>query len=247
MNNFNLEKIINKKLKVHMFQDYAPNGLQIEGSKNIKKIVTGVSACQDLLDQAVKLNATAIIVHHGYFWNNTEKIIKNIQRTRLKTIISNNINLYSWHLPLDAHTELGNNAHIAKKLNIKIQGYLLPLVPWGTFDNGISGKELFSKIKKKYNRTPFYENPKYNSKIFKIAWCSGKGQSFINKIDLFNLDAFLTGEVSEETIYIARENSLHFFSIGHHASERDGIIALGNWLTDNYNLDITFIDTNNPI
>ncbi|HXK00452.1 MAG TPA: Nif3-like dinuclear metal center hexameric protein [Buchnera sp. (in: enterobacteria)] len=247
MNNFYLEKIINEKLKTHKFQDYAPNGLQIEGSKHIKRIVTGVSACQDLLDQAVKLNASAIIVHHGYFWNNTERIIKNIQRKRLKTIISNDINLYSWHLPLDAHPELGNNIHIAKKLNIKIEGYLSPFIPWGTFKDGISGQKLFKKIIKMYNRTPFYEHHQCDSKIFKIAWCSGKGQGFMKQIDLVHLDAFLTGEVSEETIYIARENHLHFFSIGHHASERDGIIALGNWLSEKYNLDVTFFDTNNPI
>ncbi|CAL4043071.1 Nif3-like dinuclear metal center hexameric protein [Buchnera aphidicola] len=247
MNNLNLEKIINEKLKIHLFQDFVPNGLQVEGSSNIKKIITGVSACQDLLDQAVKLHASAIIVHHGYFWNNTDRIINSIQKKRLKTIISNDINLYSWHLPLDAHPELGNNVHIAKKLNIKIKGYLLPLVPWGIFEYGISGSELLTEIIKKYNRTPFYEPQKYNSKIFKIAWCSGKGQGFMKKINLSNLDAFLTGEVSEETIYISRENDLHFFSIGHHASERDGIIALSNWLINKYNLDVTFIDTDNPI
>lgn len=133
MKNITLEKIINKKLNSNAFHDFAPNGLQIEGIKNIKKIITGVSACQELLNKAVKMNASAIIVHHGYFWNNSERTIKGIHKKRLYTIMSNNINLYSWHLPLDAHPQLGNNVQIAKKLDINIKGYLLPMVPWGIF------------------------------------------------------------------------------------------------------------------
>ena len=247
MKNTTLENIINQKLHSNTFHDLSPNGLQIEGIKKINKIITGVSACQELLDAAVKLNASAIIVHHGYFWKNSTRTIKGIHKKRLQTIITNNINLYSWHLPLDAHPTLGNNVQIAKKLNINIKGYLLPFVTWGEFETVISGKELYEKISKKFHRTPFYENKNTVSNISKIAWCSGKGQNFIKDIDLTNLDAFITGEVSEDTIYIARENKLHFFAIGHYASETDGIKALSNWLIQKYQLDVTFIDINNPI
>ncbi|HMI76918.1 MAG TPA: Nif3-like dinuclear metal center hexameric protein [Buchnera sp. (in: enterobacteria)] len=247
MKNTTLENIINKKLDSHTFHDLVPNGLQIEGVKKIKKIITGVSACQELLDEAVKLNASAIIVHHGYFWKNSTRIIKGMNKKRLKTIINNDINLYSWHLPLDAHPQLGNNVQIAKKLDINIKGYLLPLVPWGNFSKVISGKELYHKITQAFNRVPFYEHKNTYPNISKIAWCSGKGQNFIKDINLTNLDAFITGEISEETIYIARENNLHFFSIGHYASERDGIKSLSNWLIKKYQLDVTFIDIDNPI
>ncbi|WP_343191954.1 Nif3-like dinuclear metal center hexameric protein [Buchnera aphidicola (Formosaphis micheliae)] len=247
MNNFDLENIINIKLNSHQFDDFSPNGLQIEGAKNIKKIVSGVSICQELLNKAIELKASAIIVHHGCFWNKTKQVITGIQKKRLKTLMLHNINLYSWHLPLDAHPEIGNNAQIAKKLNITIQGHLLPYVPWGTLKNNLSGKELSDEIIKHYNRVPFHERSEKNCNISKLAWCSGKGQGFMKDINLSKLDAFLTGEISEETIYMARENNLHFYAIGHYASERDGIIALGDWLTKKYNLNITFVDINNPI
>jgi len=133
MKNFLLEEIINKKLSSDKYDDIVPNGLQIEGDHIVKKIIIGVTACQNLLDVAVSHGANAIIVHHGYFWQKESRYIHNMKRKRLKTILSNNINLYSWHLPLDIHPELGNNAQIGKKLNICIKGNILPYVLWGEF------------------------------------------------------------------------------------------------------------------
>lgn len=246
MNNFDLEKIINHKLSSHQYNDIVPNGLQIEGRSVVKKIITGVTACQDLLEKALYYNADAIIVHHGYFWKNEPRYIHNMQKKRLKTILTNNINLYSWHLPLDIHTELGNNAQIAKKLNISIKGNILPYVFWGIMKNKITGDTLVNQIKNQFKITPIhlYENaPVY---INRIAWCSGRGQSFIKQAYKFDIDAFLTGEISEETMHISKELGIHFFSLGHHITEKDGIKSLGKWLQEKYCLDVQFIDINNP-
>lgn len=246
MENFILEKIINDKLFRNDIKDIVPNGLQIEGDKIVKKIITGVSACQDLLNAALYHKANAIIVHHGYFWNKESKYIHDVQRYRLKTILSNNINLYSWHLPLDIHPELGNNIQLAKKLNIFVKGKILPYVLWGILESKISGIDFAKKIEKTFKKKPihFYHNaPNY---IHRIAWCSGKGQNFIKQAHKFGIDAFLTGEVSEETIYIAKELGIHFFAFGHYCSEKYGIKALGEWLNKTYNLDVVFIDIYNP-
>lgn len=245
MNNFTLEDIINKKLLSDKYDDIVPNGLQIEGSKIVKKIITGVTACQKLLEFCVSCNADSIIVHHGYFWKNESKYIHNMQRNRLKTILSNNINLYSWHLPLDIHPKIGNNAQIAKKLNISIKGNILPYVFWGTVKT-ITGFELAKKIETIYKKRPIHFHENTSNYINRIAWCSGKGQSFIKQAHKFQIDAFLTGEISEETMHISRELGIHFFSLGHHNTEKDGVKYLGKWLHEKYQLDVSFIDIYNP-
>ncbi|QCI20437.1 Nif3-like dinuclear metal center hexameric protein [Buchnera aphidicola (Brachycaudus cardui)] len=246
MKNFVLEEIINKKLSSQKYTDIVPNGLQIEGSKIVKKIITGVTACQDLIDESLLYHADAIIVHHGYFWKNESQYIHNMKRNRLKTILSNDINLYSWHLPLDIHSELGNNAQIAKKLNIFIKGHILPYVFWGIIEDKITGVDFAKKIEKKYKKYPIHVYKNAPLYIKRIAWCSGKGQSFIKEAYAFGIDAFLTGEISEETTHIAKELGIHFFALGHHITEKDGIKSLGEWLYIKYNLDVNFIDIYNP-
>lgn len=246
MKNFFLENIINKKLSSNKYSDVVPNGLQIEGESTVKKIVIGVTACQDLLEKALLYKANTIIVHHGYFWKNESKYIHNMQRKRLKTILSNNINLYSWHLPLDIHPTLGNNAQIANKLDISVKKQILPFLFYGTLKSQVTGVEFAKKIEKQFKKYPLhlYKNaPHY---INKIAWCSGKGQSFIKQAYIFGIDAFLTGEISEETTHISSELGIHFFSLGHHISEKYGIKALGKWLFNKYNFDITFVNIENP-
>ncbi|VFP81484.1 Nif3-like dinuclear metal center hexameric protein [Buchnera aphidicola] len=249
MNNFFLEKIVNKKLNNDKYKnDYSPNGLQVEGASEIKRIVTGVTACKNLLNMAVKYHADAVIVHHGYFWKNQEKKILGMYKNRLKILLSNNINLYSWHLPLDLHPKIGNNTQLGKILNISIYDYISPYVPIGKFKKKHTVESLKKVITKKLNRKPFHygkTGPKY---IHNIAWCTGKGQNFFNQAISSNIDAYLTGEVSEETIHIAEENNIHFFSLGHHATEKSGIYLLGKWLSKkDKDLNIKFIDVYNPI
>lgn len=247
INNKFLEKIINNKLNSKAFNDITYNGLQIEGYSKIKTIITGVTACQILLDMSVKYHAQAIIVHHGYFWKNDPNYIHGFTRKRLKTILKNNINLYSWHLPLDAHLKLGNNAYIEKYLNICQKKIITPYLWSGNFKKTISGEKLYKRIISIFNKKPIYISSNKKKKISSVAWCSGKGQHFILKVIQKNIDCFITGEISEETTHYARESNIHFFSVGHHATETGGIQLLSNWLFKKYPyLNIKFINIENP-
>ena len=246
MRNFELEQIVNQQLNTAAFSDYAPNGLQVEGRGEVKKIITGVTACQALLDEAVRQQADAILVHHGYFWKNEAPVIKGMKRHRLKALLANDINLYGWHLPLDAHPQLGNNAQLAKLLQIEVRGEIVPLVPWGELKEALTGEQLAQRIGDVLGRAPLHCGDNAPQQIRRIAWCSGGGQGFIDDAAEFGVDAFITGEVSEKTIHSARENGLHFFAAGHHATERAGIKALGEWLAESHGLDVNFIDIPNP-
>ena len=249
MLNFYLEKIINEELDNNKIDDFVPNGLQIEGKTEVKSIITGVTACQALLDTAVSYNVDAILVHHGYFWKNEAIHIKGMKRRRIHTILVNDINLYSWHLPLDIHPTLGNNIQLGKLLDIDICGKITPLVYWGKLKNSLKNKELINYLSNKLNQKPIYcGDNNAPTKITRVAWCTGGGQNFIDDVVNFgNIDAYITGEVSEQTIHSAREQGIHFFAAGHHATEQGGIKALGEWLVDNYNLDVTFVNIHNPI
>lgn len=246
MNHVELEHIVNQQLNTSAFSDYAPNGLQVEGRAEVKTVITGVTACQALLDEAVKRNADAILVHHGYFWKSESPLIKGMKRQRLRTLLVNDINLYGWHLPLDAHSQLGNNAQLAKLFDIDVKGEIQPLVPWGELAEPLSGEALAAKIAERLGRKPLHSGDNAPALIKRVAWCSGGGQGFIDSAAAFGVDAFITGEVSEQTIHSAREQGLHFFAAGHHATERAGIKALGEWLAQSYGLDVTFIDIDNP-
>jgi len=240
MNNSELERLINDKLNSATFSDYAPNGLQVEGRDEVQKIITGVTASQALIDEAVRQQADAIIVHHGYFWKGESPIIRGMKRNRLKTLLANDINLYGWHLPLDAHPELGNNVQLAALLGITVKGEIEPLVPWGELAMPVPGLELASWIEARLGRRPLWSGDTGPAEVRRVAWCTGGGQGFIDSAARFGVDAFITGEVSEQTIHSAREQA------GHHATERGGIRALSEWLTENTDLDVTFIDIPNP-
>lgn len=246
MNNFELENIVNQQLNSSSFSDYAPNGLQVEGRAEVTKIITGVTASQALLDEAVKRNADAVMVHHGYFWKNEAAVIKGMKRNRLRTLLANDINLFGWHLPLDAHPQLGNNAQLAQLLDIEVRGEIMPLVLWGELTQPVSGKAFAQRIAEKLGRQPLHCGDNAPEVIRRVAWCSGGGQGFIDNAAAFGVDAFFSGEVSEQTIHSAREQGIHFFAAGHHATERGGIKALGEWLAQSYGLDVTFIDIPNP-
>jgi dinuclear metal center YbgI/SA1388 family protein len=246
MNHYELENIVNQQLNSGAFSDYAPNGLQVEGRTEVKTLITGVTASQALVDEAVARHADAILVHHGYFWKSEPAVIKGMKRNRLRALLANDINLYGWHLPLDAHPTLGNNAQLAKLLDIEVKGEVQPLVFWGELATPLSGEALAQRIEEKLGRTPLHCGDNAPAQIRRVAWCSGGGQGFIDSAAAFGVDAYITGEVSEQTIHSAREQGLHFFAAGHHATERGGIKALGEWLASEHGLDVTFIDIPNP-
>ncbi|MGS0629537.1 MULTISPECIES: type 2 GTP cyclohydrolase I [Photorhabdus] len=247
MHNIELESVINEELHIREFQDYAPNGLQVEGRAHIQRVVTGVTACQALLDEAVRYQADAVIVHHGYFWKNEPVVIRNMKRHRLKTLLCNDINLYGYHLPLDAHPSLGNNVQLAHQIGVKVVGLIDTFVPYGELEQLMTPAELAARIEQVFGRKALHVGDNAPAEIRTLAWCTGGGQSFIQQAAEFGVDAFITGEASEQTVHIAREMGLHFYAAGHHATERYGIKALGEWLADNYGLDVTFIDIPNPV
>lgn len=246
MRNTELETQLNNKLNTAAFQDYAPNGLQVEGRQEVRRIVTGVTASQALLDAAVEQKADAILVHHGYFWKNEPVVVRGMKRNRLKTLLTNDINLYGYHLPLDAHPELGNNAQLAKLLGIRGLGEIEPLLPYGEFDTPLNAVILRGRLEKLLGRDVLHCGDHAPADIRRIAWCSGGGQGFIQQAADFGVDAFITGEVSEQTIHIAREMGVNFYAAGHHATERYGIKALGEWLASEHQLEVIFIDIPNP-
>ncbi|CAM2775287.1 Nif3-like dinuclear metal center hexameric protein [Vibrio rarus] len=252
MDNLTLQTILNDKLSPQLIKDYAPNGLQIEGAKTIQKIVTGVTASQALIDQAVALNADAILVHHGYFWKGEPQPIVGMKGRRIRTLIKNDINLYGYHLPLDIHPQLGNNAQLAQLLNIEVEGGLeghaQSVAMYGRLQQEISGAEFAQRISTVLRREPLHITPQQqDKKIVTVGWCTGGGQDYIQLAADHGLDAFISGEISERTTFVAREQNIHYFSAGHHATERYGIKALGEWLAAEHGLDVTFVDINNPV
>lgn len=246
MRNIDLEALINRELNVAAFQDYAPNGLQVEGRPLVKRIVTGVTASQALLDAALERDADTVLVHHGYFWKGESATIRGMKRRRLKTLLANDINLFGYHLPLDAHPTLGNNAQLAQVLGIQVLGLIDPLMPYGELADAPSGEALRLHIEQRLGRSVLHCGDGAPQQIRRVAWCTGGGQSYIEQAAEFSVQAFISGEVSEQTIHVAREMGLHFYAAGHHATERYGIKALGKWLAQTQGFDVQFIDIPNP-
>ncbi|MGR5138594.1 Nif3-like dinuclear metal center hexameric protein [Vibrio jasicida] len=252
MNNLQLEKILNEKLSPQLIKDYAPNGMQVEGKSEIKRIVTGVTASQALIDKAIELEADALLVHHGYFWKGEPEPIRGMKGKRIRSLIKSDINLYGYHLPLDIHPELGNNAELARLLDIEVEGGLeghpQSVALFGRLKQAMTGTDFTNKVNHVLNREPLHIAPDNAEKMIEtVGWCTGGGQDFIELAAQHGLDAFISGEISERTTYTARELDIHYFSAGHHATERYGIKALGEWLAQEHGLDVTFIDIDNPV
>ncbi|MCP3679056.1 MAG: Nif3-like dinuclear metal center hexameric protein [Gammaproteobacteria bacterium] len=242
---------LNELLAIEQFNDYCPNGLQVEGKKAIKKIISGVSAGQDLLDQAVEQQADAILVHHGYFWRGEAEVICDMEKRRLATLLNHDINLFAYHLPLDAHATYGNNVQLAKLLDINVSANFtlmgLENMGWiGQLAQPLDQQALSDHIRNKLQRTPLWIDGGAE-KIQTIAWCSGGAQDGIIAAAAQGVDAYLSGEISERTFYQAKELKLHYISAGHHATERGGVIALGNHLAEKFDLQHQFIDCDNPV
>lgn len=252
MNNLQLEAVLNDKLSPQLIKDYSPNGLQIEGTSEIKKVVTGVTASQALIDYAVSVNADALLVHHGYFWKGEPEPIRGMKGKRIRTLIKNDLNLYGYHLPLDIHPELGNNARLADLLGIEVidglEGHPQSVAMFGKLANPMSGEALAQKIAQVLAREPLHITPDQANKMIEtVGWCTGGGQDYIELAASKGLDAFISGEILERTTYTARELNIHYFAAGHHATERYGIKALGEWLASEHGLDVEFIDIDNPV
>jgi len=237
-------------LNVGIFKDYCPNGLQVEGRTQVHTLVSGVSASARLLDAALALRADAILVHHGYFWKGEDARVIGYKKQRLQRLLSADASLLAYHLPLDAHSELGNNAQLAQVLGLKITGAFdtesgpkLGLV--GELLPPQSGAQFAAHIEHALGRTPLHVAGTA-AQIKTVAWCSGGAQGYIERAAALGVDAYLTGEVSEYTVHIARETGLHFFAAGHHATERYGVQALGAHLAQHFGLRHEYVEIENP-
>ena len=238
-------------LHVDDIKDYAPNGLQVEGREKIGRIVTGVTACLALIEKAISLKADAILVHHGYFWKGESPVITGAKARRIGLLMSTDTNLFGYHLPLDMHSELGNNVLFAKELGIELSGEVWTesapgLVLKGTLPDPMDASDFAAHIETKLKRTPQHIAVP-NRPIRNVAWCTGAAQDFIEDAAHAGVDAFLSGEISERTTHMARELGIHYFACGHHASERYGIQALGEHLAKEFNLEHQFVDVDNPV
>ena len=229
------------------FKDYAPNGLQVEGQKQVRKIVTGVTACQALIDAAIEKQADTILVHHGYFWKNEPQIITGMKKKRIKALLDHEINLIGYHLPLDAHPEIGNNAMLAKLWGVTDE---TPddasLVRVGKLAMPMAFEAFKEKVDMSLNRVSLHLEGGPDM-VSTIAWCSGGAQGYIQQAIDWQADVFISGEVSEQTTHQARESGIHYLSAGHHATERYGVKALGEHLATEFDLDVEFIDVENPV
>lgn len=243
-----LENYLDQLLDVARLQDYCPNGLQVEGRDRIEKIITGVTASLELLKAAITLEADAIIVHHGYFWRGENACITGMKHRRIALLMQHRINLFAYHLPLDIHPELGNNVQLAKRLgfienarfgeqNIVVRGELKEAMPL---------RALGNKISQALEREPqIIGNPDHTIK--RLAWCTGAAQGYFEAAIAQHVDAYITGEISEQTVHAARESGVAFIAAGHHATERYGVQALGEHLADKFDIRHHFVDIDNPV
>lgn len=242
---------IDHLLEPQQFKDYCPNGLQVAGHETIRHIVTGVTANQALIDKAIELNADTILVHHGYFWKGEDARVIGIKRERLKSLLSHDINLMAYHLPLDQHPQLGNNAQLGQLLSLIVTGGLQPDNPRsiglvGRLSQPMSGRAFAQHISRCLKREALHIGED-DDVIETVAWCTGGAQGYLQQAIDLGVDAYITGEVSEPTVHLARETGTHFYSAGHHATERYGAQALGERIAREFDVQVTFVDIDNPV
>ena len=242
---------LNGYLEADRGRDFCPNGLQIEGKPEIRRVVTGVSACKELFDRAIDSGADAILVHHGLFWDGDPRTLTGVQYQRVAALIRAEVNLLAYHLPLDRHYEVGNNAMAASALGLsqvepfgQLEG--LPLGFKGVFPRPVPLVEILTRCKAIFEQSPlifdFGPDP-----VRSVGVISGAASRSLHDAIRDRLDMFITGEPSEWTMNVAKEAGCHFVAAGHYATERLGVKALGAHLETQFDLEVEFMDVPNPI
>lgn len=245
-----LAKYLARTLDITRFPDFCPNGLQVEGRRAIKKLVSGVTASLALLDAAVEQGADAILVHHGYFWRGEDARVIGQKHRRLKLLLAHDVNLFAYHLPLDMHAELGNNAQLARQLGLQAESR------FGENDLGWLGTlsdaslatvgDLALQIERQLGRAALIIGDPAQ-KLGKIGWCTGAAQNLLGDAIAAGANVYLSGEISEPTVHLARESGVSYLACGHHATERYGVQALGAHLATHFGIEHQFIDIDNPV
>lgn len=241
-------------LQAARFKDYCPNGMQVEGRSEVGHIITGVTASEALLRTAVERGADAVLVHHGWLWRNEDRRVIGTRRTRMALTLKNDLNLYAYHLPLDAHPTLGNNAQLARVLDLaparSDDGSPLTCGPdklvWlGTATGLQTLGELGDRVAQRLGRQPLVVGDP-DLPLARIAWCTGGAQGMLADAVDAGASAYITGEVSESTVHLARETGVGFIAAGHHATERYGVQALGQAVAEHFGITVEFVDIDNP-
>lgn len=247
----NILQWCDQTLKTNEFKDYAPNGLQIEGKATVSKIMCAVTASLDAIEACIEQQADLLLVHHGYFWKGEPAPITGMRGQRIKKLIQHNISLLAYHLPLDSHPQLGNNAAIAELLELTDIEALdpnerHPIGNIGYLKQPLSPEAFKQLLADKFNRDIIHL-PASTQHIQKIGFCTGAAQDFITQAANQNCDAYLSGEVSERTFYEAKELGVHYFACGHHATEQFGVQRLAEALSQQFNLECIYYELANPI
>lgn len=245
---------LDDKLQSARFGDYCPNGLQVEGRREIRRIVTGVTASEALLRAAIAQQADAVLVHHGWFWKSDDTRVRGMRRTRLALALAHDLNLIAYHLPLDAHPVWGNNAQLARVLGLEpeqVDGVPRTTGPDGLIWLGSAPGidtlgALGARVGERLQRTPLVLGDAARP-IRRVAWCTGGAQGWMERAVDAGADAYITGEASEPSAHLARETGVGFISAGHHATERYGVQALGQAVAEQFGVSVTFIDIDNPV
>lgn len=244
-----------EELRIHLdelldaarFRDYCPNGLQVEGREHVMRVVCGVTASQALIDAAIARGADALLVHHGWFWKNEDGRVTGFRRRRMASLLARDINLFAYHLPLDAHPVLGNNAQLAARLGWRVEGR------FGEQEIGFHGVppaptfagDLAAAVERGLGRAPLLIGEP-GRPVRRLAWCTGGAQGYFEAALAVGADMFVSGEISEQTVHLARETGMTYLAAGHHATERYGAMALAAHLRETHGLDAEFIDIDNP-
>lgn len=235
-------------LQPQRFRDYCPNGLQVEGKSTLRRIVTGVTASQALLEAALSRSADAIVVHHGWFWKNEDPCVRGTKRRRLALTLANELNVFAYHLPLDAHPELGNNVQLARHMGWSVDSRTGEhgLICLHDAPRPLSVKALAAALRRRLGRAPLAVGA-LDRPIGRIAWCTGAAQDMLEQAIDAGADAFISGEISERTTHLAREAGVVYLAAGHHATERYGVQALGAYVGQRFGIAHRFIDDDNPV
>ncbi len=243
-----LTAYLDQILESARFRDYCPNGLQVEGRGEVRKLVAGVTASQALVDAAIARGADALLVHHGWFWRGEDGRVTGFRKARLQALLAHDINLIAYHLPLDAHGEFGNNAQLAKLLGWTMDGRFgeQDIGAYGSINEPTTLGALGQQIARTLQREPLLIGDPARQ-VGRVAWCSGGAQGMFEQAIALGVDAFLSGEISEPTVHLARETGVAYIAAGHHVTERCGVQALASHLAERFGLACEFVDIDNPV
>ncbi len=239
---------LDKELDAARFRDYCPNGLQVEGRADVRRVVCGVTASQALIEAAIERNADALLVHHGWFWKSEDGRVTGFRKQRMARLLAHDISLFAYHLPLDAHPALGNNAQLAVRLGWRVEGRFAEqdIGFFGVLPAPTSAIDLARHVGRSLDREPLLIGDPQR-KVRRVAWCSGGAQDYFEDALATGADLFLSGEISEQTVHLARESGMGFLAAGHHATERYGVMALGEALAASCGIECEFVDIANPV